>query len=199
MAIKSILPHQAFEECTDLDEYSYELYKEVYELADKAHQGQLRDDGTDYFNHPRRVSEMALDKTKSMEAVIIALLHDVIEDTDTTVETLVSIVGKTITKKVLLLTKKPGQSTTGYLKNVMLYADRTTLIIKILDRIDNVSDLKNNPDKEKVEKYSQITINSFIPMLKMSKHLDNYGDVHMLIIELRKKIYKELGKWIQCV
>lgn len=60
------------------------LIKKAYQIAKQAHEGQFDKGGQPYFLHPLAVSE----KVQSEDAKIVALLHDVIEDTTVTIEDL---------------------------------------------------------------------------------------------------------------
>lgn len=58
------------------------------EIAFKAHQGQTDKAGRPYFLHPLTVAEIAASRGAGEEAIVAALLHDVVEDTDWTIEML---------------------------------------------------------------------------------------------------------------
>jgi hypothetical protein len=62
-------------------------YNRVLEFATRAHEGQFRKGGQPYITHPIAVAEMIRDGCIGSDAVVYAaLLHDVVEDTDVTVE-----------------------------------------------------------------------------------------------------------------
>lgn len=95
-----------------------------------------------YFEHVRRVALILMD-TPEMdgifcpEGVQIALLHDVLEDTeDITAEILDMIFGKEVLKGVLAMTKRKGQSTEAYQRE--LKRQGIGAWIKLLDRLDNM-------------------------------------------------------------
>ena len=79
----------------------------AYDTAEKAHSGQRRDEGTPYIVHPLRVAVSLIDELKiySPEMISAALLHDVIEDSDTTREQLAGMFGEQVAEIVWLLTK----------------------------------------------------------------------------------------------
>ena len=69
-------------------QYDTEKIKRAYELADKAHEGQMRTSGDKYITHPLAVASILLDYCMDTDTVCAALLHDVVEDTAVTLEEL---------------------------------------------------------------------------------------------------------------
>ena len=84
-----------------------EIYKHAERIAVKAHKGQKDKSGEDYVLHPIRVAE----KCKSINAKVVALLHDTIEDTKMTPETLRKEgFPEEIISAVLSVTRQEGES-----------------------------------------------------------------------------------------
>lgn len=71
--------------------------KKAYELANKAHEGQTRATGEPYIIHPLAVAYILAELRMDEEGLIAALLHDVVEDTEYTVED----IKKLLVKKLL--------------------------------------------------------------------------------------------------
>ncbi|MCB6585535.1 GTP pyrophosphokinase, partial [Streptococcus gordonii] len=76
--------------------------------------GQMRDEGTENISHPIAVSK----RLTNPDEIIIALLHDTLEDTDVTYEEIKKEFGIAIADKIQLLTHKKGISYSDYLKLV---------------------------------------------------------------------------------
>ena len=72
------------------DEKQYDLSKIIsaYELAAKAHANQVRSSGEPYITHPVAVAYILLELGMDTDTICAALLHDVVEDTDVTLEEL---------------------------------------------------------------------------------------------------------------
>ena len=68
----------------------------AYEYANAHHGAQLRRDGTPYITHPINVAQIVAEMRLDSESIIAALLHDCIEDTDTTYEDVAKIFGVTV-------------------------------------------------------------------------------------------------------
>ena len=115
----------------------------AYFFAQKAHLGQVDKGGNDYFLHPLAVSG----KVKDAPLKVIALLHDVIEDTIFTADDLKSagFSGRTISA-VTALSRKKGESYDDYL--LRLSTNQDAVIVKI-------ADLEHNADLSRISAPTQ--------------------------------------------
>ena len=103
-------------------------------IAKKAHAGQVDKAGIDYIQHPLYVASQV--KTEQEKAV--ALLHDVLEDSDITAADLLAYgLSNEVVTAVQTLTKKKGQSYQDYLEKVKS---------NDLARVVKLADLKHNSD-----------------------------------------------------
>ncbi|MDV8273362.1 GTP pyrophosphokinase [Streptococcus pneumoniae] len=121
-------------------------------IAKKAHAGQVDKAGVDYIQHPLYVASQV--NTEQEKAV--ALLHDVIEDSDITAADLfASGLSNDVVTVVQILTKKKGQSYQEYLGKVT--SNNLARVVKFADLNHNsdLSRLKSvtNTDYERVKKY----------------------------------------------
>ena len=137
-----------FEEISENDAFAYIALA----IAKKAHAGQVDKAGVDYMQHPLYVANQV--KTEQEKAV--ALLHDVIEDSDVTADDLLaSGLSNEVVAAVQILTKKKGQSYQEYLEKVK--SNNLARIVKLADLKHNsdLSRLKSvtNTDYERVKKY----------------------------------------------
>lgn len=106
-------------------------------LAEKAHAGQVDKSGAPYINHPYAVMGMAepgIDR-------VVAILHDVVEDSDTSIETIKSIFGEAVAAAVDAITRKPGEEPLAYYTRVR--DNEVALRVKHLD-------LRHNSDPERL-------------------------------------------------
>lgn len=121
-------------------------------IAKKAHAGQVDKAGVDYIQHPLYVAS----QVKTEQEKTVALLHDVIEDSDVTVDDLLaSGFSNEVVTAVQILTKKKGQSYQEYLEKVK--SNNLARVVKLADLKHNsdLSRLKSvtNTDYERVKKY----------------------------------------------
>jgi guanosine-3',5'-bis(diphosphate) 3'-pyrophosphohydrolase len=144
----------------------------VYELADTAHQGQLRASGEHYVVHPLAVADILADLEMDRATIAAALLHDVVEDTVVTSEEVTELFGAEIAALVdgvTKLTRIPYQSKEdAQVENLRkmflaMAKDIRVIIIKLADRLHNMRTLASLPPakqqtiaRETLEIYSPI-------------------------------------------
>ena len=91
------------------NDYDADLIKRAFFLAKEAHEGVRRRSGEPYILHPLAVARIVVDEIGlGVKSVVAALLHDVVEDTEYTVEDMERIFGPKIAKMVDGLTKMSG-------------------------------------------------------------------------------------------
>lgn len=128
--------------------------KKAYEIAKKAHLGQIDKAGEDYIKHPEKVASFV----NSDEEKAVAYLHDVIEDTELTLEDLREYgFSEEVLKAVDVITKKKGQDYQTYLNSVK--ENKLARVVKLADLRHN-SDLTRlinitEKDIERKEKYQK--------------------------------------------
>jgi len=114
----------------------------AYNMAKKAHDGQMRKySDQEYFCHPKYVARMIEDITKDEDLIIVALLHDTIEDTSVEYEDIADAFGQKVSDLVLELTSEQdkGKMTKAeYLIDKMNKMSKEALIVKLADRFHNV-------------------------------------------------------------
>lgn len=136
----------------------------AFKYSKKAHAGQTRSDGRDYFEHPKEVARF-LQKyktSKNMDDLIsAALAHDTIEDTDTTHQDLEKMFGGLVASLVSELTtdkeKAKEMGKTQYLSQKMSQMTPWALAIKLADRLSNVQDIATAKTPEWRERYRKET------------------------------------------
>lgn len=141
-------------------------------FAANAHDGQLRKySGEPYIHHPMRVASLVNKFAHAdQDLYIAAILHDVLEDCDVTVQEIASKFNNRVAKLVLDLTnvsKKEVDENGNMLPRAerkRLDAERISKIsneaklIKLADRLDNIRDLSTSKDRQFAQKYAQETL-----------------------------------------
>ena len=128
--------------------------EKAYEIAKKAHLGQVDKAGEDYIKHPEKVASFV----KTDEEKAVSYLHDVIEDTELTLEDLYKYgFSEEVLKAVDVITKKKGQDYQTYLNFVK--ENKLARVVKLADLRHN-SDLTRlinitEKDIERKEKYQK--------------------------------------------
>jgi len=107
-------------------------------FAAQKHEGQKRKDGTPYIYHPLKVAEIVKDAGFNEDYQVVAILHDVLEDTNAT-EAEVREFGDDIFEAVFLLTKRSGLSEEEYVEKIL--KNNMAFIVKSADKMHNVWDI----------------------------------------------------------
>lgn len=148
------------------------LIERAYEFASKAHQGQFRDSGEEYIQHPLAVARILADLELDVTTVAAGLLHDTIEDTKVTLEEVNATFGPEIAGLVDGVTKlsrlnfktKQEQQVENLRKMFVAMArDIRVILIKLADRLHNMRTLKHLPP-ERQRKISNETMEIYAPL-----------------------------------
>ena len=132
----------------------------AYRLAEKAHGGQQRQSGEPYISHPLAVAEILVGLGMDSDCICAALLHDVVEDTDITLEILqkkfghdvaLMVDGVTKIKKLSFASKEDKQSENIRKMLLAMSEDIRVIIIKLADRLHNIRTLQfKSPEKQRL-------------------------------------------------
>ena len=148
------------------------LIEKAYLFADKKHEGQVRKSGDPYICHCLGVAKILAELQAGPQTICVGLLHDTIEDTETTKEEIEKNFGKEVADLVEALTKVTRLS--DY-KNVEFTAenhrkifvamakDVRAIIVKLADRLHNRRTLQFQP-KEKQVRISKETLEVYAPI-----------------------------------
>ena len=142
--------------------------KAAYVYAREHHGAQMRRDGTPYITHPLQVAQIVAEMRLDSESIIAALLHDCIEDTDSTYEDIAKRFGVTVADVVDGVTKltrvKYSTMEDEQMENLrkMLFAmsrDIRVILIKIADRLHNMRTMEyQTPAKQKKKAFETMEI-----------------------------------------
>lgn len=179
--IHNSLPPKYFPNLENQSKTDRALIESAYLFAKAKHRGEKRKSGSAYILHPLRVAKMLSTDSNDPPIIAAGLLHDVLENTDTSNQELVEKFGSTIAGIVEGVTKvsalklkdknKIFSDNEIFLKQVdnyrkLLFAaasDPRVMIVKLYDRLDNARTLKWLP-KEKQKFYARETIEIFAPI-----------------------------------
>lgn len=204
----------------DDKEEDLELIRKAYEYADKKHFGQKRISGDDYIIHPLNVAMILTNIKADAKCMAAALLHDVIEDCETSFEEVEELFGTEVAKLVDGVTKINklhfSSKTDAIIATqrkilVGLSEDVRVIIIKLADRLHNMRTLYVMKE-EKQKKKAKETLEILTPVAdrlgigKIKSELENLSlrylkpDVYFDIVEKlnakRKDMDEDVGKMI---
>lgn len=177
-------------------EKQYDLNKIIaaYEFADEAHLGVKRSSGEPYITHPVAVACILLEYCMDTDTICAALLHDVVEDTDTTLETISRkfspevanlVDGVTKIGQVPLNTKEEQQAENIRKILIAMSKDIRVIIIKLADRLHNMRTIMFRPP-EKQRKKALENMNFYAPIahrLGMSAVKEEMEDISIKILD----------------
>ena len=160
--------------CTKIckNDEDWNFIKRAFFLAKEAHEGVRRRSGEPYLLHPIAVAKIVIEEIGlGVKSVVAALLHDVVEDTEYTVEDMERIFGPKIASMVDGLTKMAGvfnadtSEQAEYFRKVLLTLsdDVRVILIKIADRLHNMRTLGSMPLNKQI-KITGETIYLFAPL-----------------------------------
>jgi GTP pyrophosphokinase len=146
--------------------------KEAYRFSDEMHLGQIRKSGEPYISHPIAVAEICADWKLDAQAIMAALLHDVMEDTDVKKEELIERFGApvaTLVDGLSKLDKIEFQSqieaqAENFRKMLLAMArDVRVILIKLADRLHNMRTL-GFMSPEKKRRIARETMEVYVPI-----------------------------------
>jgi len=144
----------------------------AYYLSEKAHSNQFRSSGEKYFTHPLAVAEYLVHMKLDSSTIITALLHDVVEDSDITLDEISKEFGSEISKLVDGVTKlsklelKFGFAQAENFRKLLLASsdDIRVLLVKLADRLHNIRTIDGIKSYEKKSRICFETLEIFAPL-----------------------------------
>ena len=178
----------------------------AYVFAMKVHGSQTRLSGDPYFSHPLEVAGILTEYKVDVASIITALLHDTIEDTETTLEDVTSQFGKEIAQLVDGVTKltriefqsDQAKQAENFRKFVLAMSeDIRVLLVKLADRLHNMRTLHFIDKVEKRRRIAVETMDIYAPLAErigmqgMKNELEDlaFGELNP---DARKSILKRL-------
>ena len=185
-----------------------ERLDKAFNFAVKAHQNQKRASGDPYSVHPIEVANILTELKLDSATITTGLLHDTIEDTFATYETIKSEFGDEVAELVDGVTKiSVFENTAGLNSKVENFRklilatskDIRVLLVKIADRLHNMRTIKAIPKEEKRQRIAQETMEIYAPLadrMGMHRIRDELEDLSFEILnnEARKLIKNRLDE-----
>jgi len=203
--------------------FDKELIEKAYEFAKRKHQGQFRKSGEPYFSHPAEVAYILAELKMDVPTIVAGLLHDTLEDTDTTYQELEEEFGREVAFIVKGVTKLEGYSFQSKeekeaesFRNLLisLAEDIRVLIVKLADRLHNMRTL-HHMKRESQLRNAKETLTIYAPlanrlgMYRVKNELedlslkyldpDAYYEIERKVRERKKKLLPYLEGIIETV
>ncbi len=148
------------------------LVDKAFRFADERHKQQLRKSGEPYIIHPLAVAEIVVEIGLDTDAILAALLHDCLEDTETSFDEIARLFGRTVAELVEGVTKltRVQYSTTEeqQMENLRkmfmaMSKDIRVILIKISDRLHNTRTMEYQTPAKQISK-SMETMEIYAPL-----------------------------------
>lgn len=187
-------------------EADFGLLKKAHDFALSLHQGQVRKSGEPYINHPIAVAQILASMKMDLATVVTGILHDVVEDTETSCEELSETFGKEVAQLVDGVTKisqisfssKHEKQAENFRKMILATAkDLRVILVKLADRTHNMRTLQFMPP-HKQEAIASETLEIYVPLANrlgiswMKIELED-----LCLRYLHPEVYQKLAKLIQ--
>jgi guanosine-3',5'-bis(diphosphate) 3'-pyrophosphohydrolase len=152
--------------------YDMAVIEKAIDIAVNAHEGQKRSSGEDYVCHPLNVAAILVELGMDNETIVAAILHDVVEDTQISLDEIVKDFGKDVASLVDGVTKlgkfpfttKEERQAENVRKMLLAMAqDIRVIIIKLADRLHNMRTIESMPEQKRRDKAKE-TMDIFAPL-----------------------------------
>ena len=178
------------------------LIQKAYIVAKEAHGSQKRHSGDTYFSHPIAVAEIIADLKLDDQSIITALLHDVVEDTDLTLDDINEAFGDEVSSLVDGVTKLGKIDVVNINENerlaenfrklaMAMSQDIRVLLVKLADRLHNMRTLHFVPSKEKRIKKASESLEIYAPLagrIGLSKIKDEIQELAFDILDPQARL-----------
>lgn len=171
-----------------------QVIKKALDTIKKYHRGTRRKSGEPFFTHPLNVAIILLEHSKDQDAVVSALLHDTVEDTQLSLTNIRAMFGNTVAFLIEKATnlqdnieRRVSLAEHETLSRLIYYEDPRAALIKLSDRLHNMRTLEGHSSLAKRKKIAYETWIFFVPL---ALHLQ----LHPMARELKELSLKVLEK-----
>ncbi len=183
-----------------------ELLRRAYVFSAMEHKGQVRRSGEPYLTHPLSVAEVLAEQRLDVVTIVSGLLHDVVEDTLTTIERIEELFGPDVAHIVEGVTKisaipfssSEERQAENFRKMLLAMVDDVRVIlVKLADRLHNMRTLRHLP-ADRRRRVAQETLDIYAPIahrLGMSKVKNELED--LAFQHLEPEVYESLRKRVE--
>ncbi len=166
----------------------FELINKAIYWARKYHGDQKRKSGEPYYFHPLAVAYMISDYNLKTDIIAASILHDLVEDTEVTVDMIQGTFGERIAEMVDRLTRDRPDGTKLTVEQVLNNAyhlkDKEVLLIKLFDRLHNIQTI-GSLSVEKTEKAISETLKNFITLsIYLGEKVSGLLEIEKMLTEL---------------
>lgn len=163
------------------------------DIIKRYHGGVKRKSGEPFFTHPISVALILLAHSQDQDAILGALLHDTIEDTNLTLAQIRTLFGEKVEFLVAKATNLEGYKNRASLPDyenivrIMNYEDPRAALVKLSDRLHNMRTIQHHPKLSKQKSIAKETLEHFVPLARQLK-------LHQMAEELERLSQEVMAK-----
>src|SRR2546425_875987 len=182
-----------------------ELLARAFEFASRAHEGQERRSGEEFIHHPFGAAKICAQLRLDDETIAAALLHDVVEDTDTDIDEVRGEFGDEVAKLVEGVTKltrvhfqsREQAEAENYRKLIIAMAeDARVILIKLADRLHNLRTIEYLGKQKQVQKARE-TLEVYAPLAhRLGIHALKWELEDLAFQTLHPRKYEEIKQMV---
>jgi len=182
-----------------------ELLQRAFAFAAQAHEGQQRRSGEDFIRHPFGVAKICAELRLDEATIAAALLHDVVEDTETTLDEVKSEFGEEIAHLVEGVTKltritfqsREQAEVENYRKMIVAMAqDVRVILIKLADRLHNMRTIEYLGKQKQIQKAKE-TLEVYAPLAhRLGIHAIKWELEDLAFETLHPRKYEEISAMV---
>ena len=152
--------------------YDLDMIRRAFEMCVLGHKGQFRKSKDEYYVHPLSVAKIIVQLGMDSESISAALLHDLVEDTETSIEDVKSLFGADValivdgvTKigRIQFISREEQQAESLRKMLIAMGKDIRVIIIKLADRLHNMRTIESMPEQKQRDKALE-TIEVYAPI-----------------------------------
>ena len=184
-------------------EADFDFLWRAYIFSQEAHQNQKRYSGAPYLSHPLEVADILVDLNMDITTIAAGLLHDVVEDTQVSLEEINNIFGEEVAmlvngvtklSKISFQTKEEAQAENFRKMFLAIAEDIRVILIKLADRLDNMRTLKYMPAPKRLLK-AQETLDIYVSIAhRLGLYQVKWELEDLSLLNLNPRKYRELAK-----
>lgn len=175
------------------------LITKAYNLSKLQHENQIRESGEPYFSHPLAVAEILINMKMDQYSICTGLLHDVVEDTDVTINVIKEefgdvighlVNGVTKLNKINFRTKTQAQAENFRKFIIAIASDVRVLIVKLADRLHNMRTIHFVQSEEKRRRVATETLEIYAPLserIGMQNVLEELQDICFKVLYKKER------------
>lgn len=149
--------------------------KKAIHFAKRHHGDQMRESGLPFYSHPIEVAYMCLRYIYKTDVIVTAILHDVVEDTDVTIDMIKEEFGPRVAEMVSMLTRDRDDgeklSIEEIFSNIYAKNDKEVMLIKLLDRLHNLETLHVKSSEKQLHTTKE-TLKNFLILAEVIERPD---------------------------